>query len=178
MKNMKKKVSMVLGVALLLNLFTLTIFAEEKKALGLEASSIKNEEEVSLDTKEITLEFSNNVINMAVKDDNMKCFDIVDGAGNSIDFEVVMGDDQIEPEKKRIITLELQEELKAGESYKVIISSEVTAKNGNALGEDVEINFSAEAGSSQLYLFIILAVVVIGIILFAINSKKKNSNKN
>ncbi len=177
MKNIKRKVSMLIGIVLLLNLFTFIVFAEEKKALSLESSSIKNDEVVSLETEEITLEFTNNVINMAVKDDNMKCFEIVDGAGNSIGFEVVMGDDQIEPEKKRLITLELQETLKAGESYKVIISSQVTAKNGNALGEDIEINFTTQASSSNYYTIIILAVVVIVVIFFVINSRKKKTSK-
>lgn len=179
MKNIRRKVLILLGTMLLLNqLFALTIFAEEKKDLNLDSSSIKNEEAVSKDLKEITLEFTNNVINMKVKENNMKCFDIVDKDGKSIDFEVAMGDDQVEPDKKRIIVLSLGDGLKEGQSYKVKVSSDLVAKNGNALGEGLEINFTTEASSNSNYLYFIMFGVAIILILLSISLKKKKVEKN
>lgn len=118
-----------------------------------------------------TLEFSNNVVNMKVKDKNMKCFDIVDEEGNSVDFEVSMADDRIESEKKNIIVLSLGEGLKEGQSYKVKISSDLVAKNGNAIGEDLEINITTEASSDTNYIFFVIPVVVIFLVILGISLK-------
>lgn len=90
---------------------------------------------------QITLTFSNNVVNMTVKDNNLKCFTLSASDGSSIPVDVKMADDQVEPDKKRDVILVPKEELKLNTEYTVTISSELKAKNGDVLGKDVKATF-------------------------------------
>jgi len=94
---------------------------------------------------QIRLLFNKNVVNMAVKDNNSKCFRVLDESNLHIPIDVIFADDQIEPDKKREILLKTREPLKENMTYKVEILPELQAKNGNILGKTVYITFSTLA---------------------------------
>ncbi len=96
---------------------------------------------VALDTSEIKLSFSKNVVNMRVKEKNAACFSLYAGE-KEIPFEVEMADDQIYREYRRDIILHPMEELQAATTYTVKISPELEAKAGADLGKETSISFT------------------------------------
>lgn len=89
----------------------------------------------------ITMTFNKNVINMTVSENNRNCFSLCAADGSKVPVEVIMADDQIEPEKKRIVSLRPLQELKPGAAYTVKVSSALQAKSGVTLGSDLAITF-------------------------------------
>ena len=96
----------------------------------------------------ITLTFSKNVVNFSVKSNNMGCFSMVDSKGNSVPLSVIMGDDQVDPDCKRIVGIQ-PSELAEGETYTLIISGSMMSKSGVALGSDVCISFTTAGGALE-----------------------------
>ncbi|MDD3652600.1 MAG: Ig-like domain-containing protein [Desulfotomaculaceae bacterium] len=100
---------------------------------------------------EIHLTFNKNVVNMTVSDINQKCFSLYTAAGSAVPIEVVLADDQVEPEKKRDISLKPLRSLQPGTEYVVRIAPELKSKSGVTLGSEVSIAFTtaaADIGSS------------------------------
>lgn len=89
----------------------------------------------------ITMTFNKNVINMTVSDNNRNCFSLYAADGSKVPVEVIMADDQVEPEKKRIVSLKPLQDLKPGTAYTVKVSSSLESKSGNTLGSDLAITF-------------------------------------
>lgn len=96
---------------------------------------------------EIKLSFSKNVINMSVKDNNQKCFSLQSSDGKVIPVEVIMADDQIEPEKKRDVLIKPVQKLNPGTGYTVKIAAGLMSKSGVTLGKIVTVNFETKAES-------------------------------
>lgn len=173
-KNLKIT-SMLLIVCFVLTIFTVQVFAGGNKPLTLDTvEPADGDKNVPVDCQ-IKLTFSKNVVNMKVKDNNIKCFKLVDSEGNNVDVEVIMADDQMEREKRKDIILKPASSLKEDSQYTVIISPDLTAKNGVALGEEVKINFTTEGGASgSLYIWGIVAVVVIIVLILILRRKNPN----
>ena len=92
----------------------------------------------------ITLTFSKNVVNMAVRDNNMACFSMTAADGTSVPVSVYMGDDQVDPSIKRIVNIEAYD-LAPGTQYTLTIGGGVTSKSGVSLGYPVYISFTTKA---------------------------------
>ena len=92
----------------------------------------------------LKLTFNKNVINLAIRDANKKCFTLVTSAGSVVPIEVIMADDQLYPEEKRNISIKPLQALQPGTAYTLKISPELTAKNGTSLGHVVTLNFVTE----------------------------------
>ncbi|WP_027400401.1 Ig-like domain-containing protein [Anaerovorax odorimutans] len=90
----------------------------------------------------INLEFNKNVINISVAENNKSCFSLEDENGNNIDISIAMGDDQIDPTVKRLITVVPKENLEAGIKYTLTISENFTAKNGVSLEKPISLTFT------------------------------------
>lgn len=105
------------------------------------------EKGVVLDT-EIRLSFSKNVINMMVKDGNLKCFSLF--ADNELlEIEVLMADDQVEPELKRDVVIVPVDGLQPNKNYTIKVAPEFQSKGGVALGKELKINFSTGNGKES-----------------------------
>ena len=91
---------------------------------------------------DITLTFNKNVINMTVKDNNKECLSLQSANGVMVAIEVIMADEQIEPEKKRVIVLRPIRELLPGTQYTVKISPKLQAKNGTTLDKETKVSFT------------------------------------
>lgn len=104
---------------------------------------------ISLNTN-ITLNFNKNVINCAVKENNTQCISLIDQAGAPVNIHIIMGDDQINPDLKRIITVDPDNQLNPGETYKLKINKNLTAKNGMALENNVTVTFTTEGKSKEV----------------------------
>ncbi|MFX4262141.1 Ig-like domain-containing protein [Pelotomaculum propionicicum] len=89
----------------------------------------------------ISMTFNKNVVNMTVSDNNLSCFSLYAADGSKVPVEVIMADDQIEPEKKRDVALRPLQELKPGAAYTVKVSSALQAKSGVNMGSDLTITF-------------------------------------
>lgn len=105
------------------------------------------EKGVALDT-EIRLSFSKNVINMMVKEGNLKCFSLF-AENEPVEIKVVMADDQVEPEFKRDVVLVPVDGLQPDKNYTIKIAPEFQSKSGEALGKELEINFSTGNGTES-----------------------------
>jgi len=141
---MKNKSKVLISI-LLICIFTTSIFVygeENSKALHLVETLPKHFSiDVPLDT-EIKLLFNKNVVNFSVKENNSTCFSIVDENNEEILIDVIFPDDQIEPDRKREIFIKPKEAFKENTTYTVNISSNLMAKNGNSLGENIAITFT------------------------------------
>jgi len=139
--NLKKLFVLLLVSSCLLFPFTAYAAGGEGGALTLSSSTpANNEHNVKLPV-EINLTFSNNVVNMNVKDENLKCFSLASSDGTNIPIEVKMADDQVQPDKKREVILIPKQDLKLNTAYTITISSALKSKNGDSLGKDVKVTF-------------------------------------
>jgi hypothetical protein len=93
-------------------------------------------------TMNLNLTFNKNVVNLAVKDNNMKCFSL-SGNGINVPIQVIMPDDQVDFEHRRNIYVNPLQDLKPGTVYKLVISGQLQAKNGMSLGSPVTVSFTA-----------------------------------
>jgi LPXTG-motif cell wall-anchored protein len=85
--------------------------------------------------------FNKNVVNMTVSGNNLECFSLYAADGSTVPVEVIMADDQIEPEKKNDITLKPLQGLKHDTAYSVKVSSALKAKSGATMAGDLTITF-------------------------------------
>lgn len=169
-----KRIAFFLIFALLLWLLPHAVLAGDDP-LSLESSSIMDGQTKVPVNVEIELVFSNNVINQSVADNNVKCIKLMkDGVETSID--IVMADDQVQPDLKRIIKVKPKENLQQGQKYQLIVSGQLTSKNGNKMGEDRVISFTTE-GSAQYIFFIIGGVLLIIILIFIVIRRKYGRKK-
>lgn len=104
--------------------------------------------DVALDV-EIKLLFNKNVVNMTVKENNLKCIKFTDAKGEAVAADLVFPDDQIEPDRKREIIIKPNEPLNENETYKVEISADMQAKNGSNLGEPAFVSFTTVLLSAE-----------------------------
>ncbi|SHI34899.1 Ig-like domain-containing protein [Dethiosulfatibacter aminovorans DSM 17477] len=139
---MKKTLVLVMALTLLLSIFTVAEGTEGNKPLFLDVSTPEDGAADIPVEQEIKLVFSKNVVNVSVKDNNLKCFTMEDSDGYDVPIEIVMGDDQIHPDQKRDIVIKPVEGLKEDMTYTIRISPDMLAKNGNTLGEEVMVTFS------------------------------------
>lgn len=99
----------------------------------------------------VVLTFTKNVVHFNVKENNLQCFSVTDSQGNAFPIRVVMGDDQVDPEAKRIVTIVPQSPYRAGETYTLTVKKGLTAKNEeNVLEEDVNLRFTIRAQTTVL----------------------------
>ena len=110
--------------------------------LVLASSSIANGAENVSQTPQIVLTFSKNVVHFTVRDNNKKCFSMTDEDGNSVPINVLMGDDQVDPSIKRIVTIVPQSSLTPGTTYLLKIGGGITSKSGVSIGRDSYIAFT------------------------------------
>lgn len=101
-----------------------------------------NQTGVPIDTK-IQLEFNKNVVNMTVAENNKKCITLSGEEGNVVPIGIQMGDDQVDPTIKRLITIVPGAALEEGKTYTLTISGDFRAKNGTSLGVPIILSFQA-----------------------------------
>lgn len=152
MKNINQKLLSILFSLVLVLSATIFSFAENGDGSGggqgnpvtIQSISI-NDGATNVELKPyIVINFSKNVINMSVKGNNKNCFSMEDENGNKISLNVIMADDQVEPEKKRIISLTPQNKLKEGKQYTLYISQNITSKSGDKLDSSRSISFKTK----------------------------------
>jgi len=125
----------------------------------------------------IELVFTNNVVNMSVSENNMTCFKLLDASNKEVAIYVIMGDDQVDPTIKNNITIQSKAPLKENTEYKLVISPELMSKNGITLGTETVLSFTTLKSKSNVSIYTIGMIVVIGLISFTAFKKRKNSAK-
>lgn len=102
--------------------------------------------DVSVDT-EIVLEFSKNVVYLAVRDINKAAVTLWDGKAE-VPAEIVMADEQLEPDQRNFITIRPLEPLEESKEYTVRVNDSIVSKSGAKLADPAKIVFSTP-GYSQ-----------------------------
>lgn len=98
---------------------------------------------------EITMVFNKNVVDLRVREANAQKFSMKDAAGNAVPIDVVMADDQIEPEKRDIITIVPREQLKPGTVYTVVVAPGLESRSSDKTDKEITVTFTtAAAGAS------------------------------
>lgn len=178
---MRKQVFSIV-VVLLLCLSIGAVYAGDgggKSQLKLDEAEMTQDLENIGSTEVIKLTFSNNVVNLAVKDNNMTCFTMSDEDGSFTEFEVLMGDDQENKEIKRIIEIKPTTAWETGTTYTIHISDKLSAKNEMLLGEETDLTFTTEGrkSSGNPLLFIVLGIALLAASGgFAIGLKRKQKS--
>lgn len=148
------------------------------KPLTLDACSVPDgSTDVPCDV-EIVLTFSKNVVHFTVRDGNMQCFTLYDKAGNAVPIEILMGDDQVDPSIKRIVTVAASG-LMPGEAYTLVVSAAMTAKSGVKMESDASIHFTTApvARNAKLLWLAPLAAVIFIVILVILRKRNSQSPK-
>ncbi|MCL2816938.1 MAG: Ig-like domain-containing protein [Clostridiales bacterium] len=114
--------------------------------ITLESSTVNNGDTNVPVAVVMTFTFSNNVIDSGNKENNANCFTLKDAQGNVVPINVIMADEQLEPDLKNDIGIEPAEPLQAGKTYTLTIDKGVKAKNGNTLAADIVITFTTAGG--------------------------------
>ncbi len=132
----------VISIVILMFLMGTMAFAEG--GLVLESINIEDGQiDVSVEPQ-IILDFSNNVVNLNVKDHNMTMFEMADEDGNKVSLVIEMGDDQVESEIGNTINVKMESPLIEGTAYTFTIMKDLQSKNAITLGEDITITFTTE----------------------------------
>lgn len=158
-KDIKKSKVLVVAILTLIAslLMIMPVLADEGDAsgggqnipLGLDYSSPTDGQTGVTLQPEIKLTFNKNVIFLAIRDANKKCFSLITSTGSKVAIEVIMADDQIEFEKRRDVILHPLQALKPGTAYIVKVSPQLQAKNGTSLGHELTVNF-VTAGTAEV----------------------------
>lgn len=155
----------------------------KQNSLTLESSEpADGQKDVNLPA-EIRLTFSKNVVNMTVKDMNEKAFTLSSSEGSKIPIEIIMADDQIEPDKNQEVILKPLQDLKPGTAYKVTIAPELKSKSGVSLEKETNVNFvtmgtnpspveKTNQGNSSQGILIGIAVILVLVIGFTLYKRK------
>ena len=154
----KSSIILLVTVVLMMALCAGTAWAEggngdgtgggSDKPLLLDYSSLPDgSTDVATDVS-ITLTFTKNVVNMAVRDNNSGCFSLTAADGTSVPVSVIMGDDQVDPDIKRIITVEAYG-LAPATTYTLTVSGALTSKSGVSLGSPIYLSFTTKAAEPQ-----------------------------
>lgn len=110
--------------------------------LQLAASNPSNGQQGVSTITEIQLTFNKNVINMTVNGNNKRCFSLTSADGKNVPINVIMADDQINPELKREVGIKPLQVLVPGTTYTLNIDGKMQAKSGAVLGNDVKVSFT------------------------------------
>lgn len=140
-----RKIILILTVFLM---FSLNVYAEGGNGVSVPTLTSSTPADGDIDVpldQEITLVFSNNITNASVRENNINCIKLVDSNGNVIDIDVVLADDQIEPDKKRDAVIVPINPLNPNTEYSVVISPELTSKNGIQTGVETIVSFTTQA---------------------------------
>lgn len=127
-KQIRWKQWLWLVLSLLFLAVNLLVYAEEKQAVTLVSVSPMEGSYIS-QTPEFTLTFDKNVANVDVRDHNRSLISFRDGSGGEILIHVEIADDEIYPNLKREIKVQVLEVLSPGK-YKLIVPAGIKAKNG------------------------------------------------
>jgi len=156
MQNKKKNIRVLGLITVLFLMLQVVTFAEGGTGGGsgggdnpLILESIDTENDINaLSTDEVIyLNFSNNVVNLSVKESNAACFSMKYDDGSPANFLAFFGDDQVDRDIRNTIQIRPYGEWKAGETYHLMIKGDLASKNGSTLGTDMEILFTI-AGSN------------------------------
>jgi len=122
--------------------------SDSSTALILETCSIKNlEADVPLNPM-IQLDFNKNVVNIAVAQNNIACFHLIDENRDSVAIKLIFPDDQLQQEVKRNIFITPEAELEPESTYTLIVDQTLMAKNGSYLNKAYQYTFTTGASSS------------------------------
>lgn len=117
--------------------------AANAEPLTVESASIENDALISAEDT-ITLVFSKNVCDASVREANTGFVLLTNGEDQEVAVEVILTDDQIEPDKKNDMTIAPVEPLEPGE-YTLTVKAGVAAKSGSVTKEDYTLTFVVEA---------------------------------
>ena len=148
--------------------------------LSLVSSSIEdNSVEVELEPV-FTLEFSNNVVNMAVKENNAMMFEMKDSEGNLIPLLIEMGDDQENRETRNIVVVKTEAPLKEGTLHTLTIKKGLKGKNKTTLEDEIVITFATlgqsgniQPTSSSVAMYLVYAAVIVAFLGFVFRKRNK-----
>ena len=132
--------------------------AGKAEPLGLSASSVADgASNVAVDTS-IKLDFTKNVVNLQVKDNNKTCFSVTDSQGNQVPIVVSMedvfafriraADDQVDREVRNTIYISPAQTWPAGETLTLTISGNLMAKNGTSMGTTCTLRFTTAGAAA------------------------------
>ena len=147
---MKKIISFLAVLAVLVSCVSATALAGngsgKNEPLKVESASVE-EGGTILPGDGIKLVFSKNIANSAVKENNLGLFTLTDAEGNEMEAQVIIADDQVEPEKKNDVIIMPAEALPEGE-YILTALSGITAKSGAVMEEDYVLSFTVSADAA------------------------------
>ena len=155
---MRKRIGFVLICSIMVLTFALTAYASGGNGDGsgdgsggsggltLTATSIIGGQIEPGDS--IILTFSNNVINVDVRENNKQAISLLDNKDNAVPIDVILADEQIYPDAKRLITVKPLADLLPGAEYTLVVNRSLQAKNGSNAVQDYRIAFSVAGEAS------------------------------
>jgi methionine-rich copper-binding protein CopC len=94
---------------------------------------------------QIKLTFNKNVVHSSVRDANAQKFSLLDANGSQVAIDVIMADDEQEPEKRNDVILKPKKTLEPDAVYKVVIAAGLQSKSLAVLAGDIEFTFTTAA---------------------------------
>lgn len=143
---MKLLLSIFLILAMLINPFALTASAEnstkEFNAFYLKSASVTDGDKNIATDVTIQLNFSEDMTDITVLNDNKNCFYLIDKDNYSVPIRVVFPDTQMDRSYRTQAFITPTEELSSGEEYTLVISNKLMTKKFVSLDKTYKINFS------------------------------------
>lgn len=150
---MKKTMKLLVFMLIYISLFNgrMNAFAEgdgtgggKTDPLVLVSSSIKDGAAGVEYKPQILLTFSKNIINMSVRENNLKCFSMKSKSGTAIPVTVTLADDQVDFEKRNDAIVTPTANLSPATTYSVVVSSSLTSKSGVTTGKIITVSFTTK----------------------------------
>ena len=91
---------------------------------------------------QIFLLFNKNICNVAILDNNRKCFHLTSESGEVVPVKITVPDDQVQQDHKREVVIKPKKKLKKNTTYRVSVDSTLMAKNGTNIDDAKQITFT------------------------------------
>ena len=108
-----------------------------------DGGKVDNATDVPVNPK-LKVGFDKNVVNSLIWTTNSQSFSMKSGNNEAIPIKVTKVDDTVDFSQRQVIFVESVSPLKPGTSYQLIISPNLTAKNGVVLGKVITVGFKTK----------------------------------
>ena len=111
-------------------------------ALTIVSSSIKSGDTNVPLNPTVDLQFNKNVVNVAVKSNNSKCFHLVDSKESPVTIKIIFPDDQLRQDYREHIFITPEQRLAPDSKYTLYIDQTLQAKNTKPMDDTKRIVFT------------------------------------
>ncbi len=129
---------------------------------------------VPVDNSSVKLYFDKKIYNPDNAEKNSKCFKLTDEKGKKVPLKILYS----EKEDGMVLVLVDGKRLKEKTKYKLEVSGDLKAENGDVLGKDLVIHYeTVDPSSTMMGSMAMMAIMMIGAVVYSAHAMKKEARR-